>query len=479
VPVRDFASSGDILAVAGATWNTKTLRALAILYKRSGTATAPMMGLASTGVTPTGNAFAQPMWFGLAASTDPTPNTHMTRWNAQSDRIFDSTVTTVAADGYSLVVLTKAAGANIKVHLYRVPAGLVARQLHGTASTEQTVGSTDVWEFGKNEFSSRFQGRALWFAAWDTSPSDADAFADYLFNNLKESLWLAASPAPLSMWSVVGSPLPDLGSAGAVETARNLTTMVYGDMPSGVVLDVVGAHVAGRLTFDVVANTTTHALTLPLAANVDGGALQAGDIIMVECCLDGTTTVTPPAGAGWTENTQFSTGSAAADRYGLWWRRVTTEAPGDSIGSWTSSSEAGGWIVTIVRGAYPTGDPFEVSTLVSGTATNPDPPSFDPSWDLAAERTLLFAVDCMDGNVAAPTAAPTNYLDLHSAGWVNANGARLTKAWRNGTAATGAEDPATFTAASANRSAFVVAVRSNPNLPALIPPLVMAPMRAS
>jgi hypothetical protein len=478
MPVRDFSSSGTILATAGATWGSKTLRAAAYVFKRlDNTVSATLLGLAPTGATATGNSFSQPLWIGTMESTYSVPNGQHTRW-ASNDREFGSSLATTVADGYSLVVATKDSGTTgVKIHLYRMATGLVARELQGFTHGDQSIASTDIWEFGKNEFGGRFPGRALWWAAWDTYPSDPDAFADYLFASPSESGWLAASPAPLSMWSGVGSPLPDLGSAGAVETGRNVTTLVYGDMPSGVVLDRVGAHVAGRLTFDVVANTTTHALTLPTGANTDGGALQSGDVMMVECCLDGTTTVSPPSGAGWTQNTQFSTGSAAADRYGLWWKRVTTEAPGDSIGTWTSSSEAGGWIVSVIRAAYQSGDPFEVGTLTSGTSTNPNAPSFDPSWDLAAERSLLFAVDCMDGAVAAPTVAPTDYLDLHSAGWNNANGARITKAWRNGKAASGAEDPAVFTAASANRSAFVVAVRSDPNL-AAPPPLMMAPMRA-
>jgi hypothetical protein len=473
MPIRDFASSGAIVATAGATWGSKVLRATAFVYKRVGTGAAPVLSIGATGVAATGDTFANALWQGNMESTYATPDAHRSRW-ATNDIDF-TTLPTVAADGYTLAVVTKPSGTTAqRLHLYRIGGSLVGRATSGSTHGDLTFASTDVWEFGKNEFTNRFGGRALWWAAWDTYPSDPDAFADYLFANLSESGWLAASPAPLSMWSAVGSPLPDLGSAGAVETGRNLTTLVYGDMPSGVVLDRVGAHVAGRLTFDVVANTTTHALTLPLTANVDGGALQPSDIMMVECCLDGVTSVSPPA--GWTEKTQFSTGSAAADRYGLWWKRVTTEAPGGSIGSWTSSSEAGGWIVTIIRGAHRYTDPFEVGTLSSGTSTNPNPPSFDPSWDLAAERSLLFAVDCMDGAVAAPTVAPTDYLDLHSAGWNNANGARLTKAWRNGTASTGAEDPAVFTAASANRSAFVVAVRSGSAI-RFPPPRQFVPMQ--
>jgi hypothetical protein len=147
------------------------------------------------------------------------------------------------ADGWSLVVVTKASGSVApRIHKYPLSTATWTRANAANAMVDQTMVSTDRLAFGKDESTNRNAMRLAASAIWTVGMSDAQVSA--LATNLWTGDWYNhAAGTPVTLWQFnqgsTAVAVADLTGGGATETAISGTTVVTGDDPPGWTFGIV------------------------------------------------------------------------------------------------------------------------------------------------------------------------------------------------------------------------------------------------
>lgn len=173
-------------------------------------------------------------------------------------------------------------------------------------------------------------------------------------------------------------------------------------------------------------NATTHNVNIP--------AVNAGDLLLAIITSDGSATVTVPS--GWTELYTFV--SQEAPRSGAYYMFAPSNASATTVNFITSSSE------TMAAQVYRITDASLVTagTPVSGTTTQPNPPSLSPGW--GSVSTLWIALANQDNAGNTVNSYPANYTNgTRTAAGSTTTGAMVASARR--TATLSSEDPGVFT----------------------------------
>jgi hypothetical protein len=242
--VRSFAGNAALHLLPGAAvGKTITTATVAVLWKRNQTTLAPVLGLgppaaADTAWTTTSSNFNNGMVQAVVEATATNrPYTVFNNSGVASPPA--STPTIVNADGWVILVTTKATGAVApRYHVRYLTAATTTRNDAG--STQPNVGraivSTDRFQFGKDEFNNKLNGSVALAGFWDIAMSDAQV--DALWTNLRTSDWSGhAAGAPFALWEFsqdsVATAVTDLMGGGADQTAILNTAVVTGDDPPG------------------------------------------------------------------------------------------------------------------------------------------------------------------------------------------------------------------------------------------------------
>ncbi len=191
----------------------------------------------------------------------------------------------------------------------------------------------------------------------------------------------------------------------------------------------------------------SHTVNLPAASNT------IGRLVIVCISADDTPTFSFPS--GWTE---LLDSQASMIALGVGYRVIDGtegfDGSGDTITVTTSTSEPSTHISYLVENFN---ESFIAISSISGTSTNPDPPSITPSGGY--DNYLSIAIVANDAGSTTTTAFPSGYTDTRnvtvlSEGGCGIGGARLT-------AVGSSEDPGTFTiSAFRNWIAATISVRS-------------------
>jgi hypothetical protein len=183
--------------------------------------------------------------------------------------------------------------------------------------------------------------------------------------------------------------------------------------------------------------TTSHAFTIP--------DHDTGDLIVAAIALVDGGTITDPG--GWT---QVYADAVSAFK-GRVFYRVMDGSEGATV-TWTSTTGCRdeGVLYCIAAGTH--GSAVEGSD-VTGTGTNPDPPSVTPSWGDTENLWMVFLAAGV--SLASIGAYPTNYTERQFRD--NTTAATIASAIRYNAAAS--EDPGTWTIASGAYVAGTVAVK--------------------
>jgi len=191
-------------------------------------------------------------------------------------------------------------------------------------------------------------------------------------------------------------------------------------------------------------NTTTHTIKLPDGSNV------IGRLVVWWCALDGgsgTTIDTAPTPGTWFQRLAVSNSTIVKL---VVYRRVIDGTEGftgtnDTISFTTNNSEGSSHQSSLIIGhSVSTNEIEHFSGGVTGSSTNPDPPSVTPAG--GSKDYLFIAIAGNDGNVAI-TAGPGSYTDFRNDRWANANGTGVAAAERQLTTGS-AENPGVFTMAT-------------------------------
>ncbi len=194
--------------------------------------------------------------------------------------------------------------------------------------------------------------------------------------------------------------------------------------------------------------STSHSVTLP-------SSIASGNLLLLICGINGTPTVTDPA--GWTVTLSAANGDT--------WRiysKIATGSEGSTVSVSLSSAQRMGCANYQISGNRngTSSSEIEVSSTVDANTATPDPPSLSPSWGSA--ENLWFAISFTSDTNSTLSSNPTNY-SLGQISGFNGTG--------SGGAGTGAavavrlltatsEDPGVFTFSNAKaRSAYTLAVR--------------------
>lgn len=153
-----------------------------------------------------------------------------------------STITLVAADGWCLVGVNKAAGTTaIRFHKlaqasFATPSSMThANGVSNLANPATQAGGTT--RFGEYQDTDDFDGKIALAALWTASLADADFQA--LATNLNISDWTGHATPPARVWRLGDSSPTDLMGAGDSATI-NGTTVDTGDDPPGWTLSAGG-----------------------------------------------------------------------------------------------------------------------------------------------------------------------------------------------------------------------------------------------
>jgi hypothetical protein len=163
--------------------------------------------------------------------------------NSTTDTL-QATVLMGSADGWVIVVVTKASGTTApRIHKRVLSSATTSRANTGTAVANVAFSGTDTIVFGKSEYINWYTMRLATAGFWNVAMSDAQV--DALWTNLRTSDWYGhAAGAPVALWDFNqtgnGTPVQDLMGGGANQTAIAGTSVVSGDDPPGWVFGTGG-----------------------------------------------------------------------------------------------------------------------------------------------------------------------------------------------------------------------------------------------
>ena len=148
-----------------------------------------------------------------------------------------STLLWTVADGWTLLVATKAAGSAIpRLHKYVLGTNVMTRANASGALGSVALDTADRIAIGKDEYTGKPQSRWASMGYWNALFSDA--MVDELIANRRTRDWYDHSAGkPMGLWdfnqAAVGTAVTDLTGGGADQTAIVGTTVVSGDDPPG------------------------------------------------------------------------------------------------------------------------------------------------------------------------------------------------------------------------------------------------------
>jgi hypothetical protein len=242
VTVRNFDGTTDVIVLAIGAMSTQSIgpSTFAILVKPQENTDNGIVSIGNAFGTGTssfgqgkmtlwpGNSTSSGIHVGLNSSTDTT----------------QATVLTGTADGWVIIVVTKASGtAAPRVHKRVLSSATTSRANTGTAVANFAFAGTDTIVFGKDEFVNKYTMRLATAGFWNVAMSDAQV--DALWTNLRTSDWYGhAAGAPVALWDFNqtgnGTPVQDLMGGGANQTTIAGTSVVSGDDPPGWVFGTGG-----------------------------------------------------------------------------------------------------------------------------------------------------------------------------------------------------------------------------------------------
>jgi len=153
--------------------------------------------------------------------------------------------------------------------------------------------------------------------------------------------------------------------------------------------------------FPTVRSTNSGALTtagLTLTVTLPTGH-AAGDLLIIGVSLNGSRTMSAPA--GWTLLANPT--NTTENRHAVWYKTRGASESNPAI-TWVTTTEIGTWYsIAITTGTW-SGTPAIATAY--GSSTTPNPPSLAPTWGYA--KTLWLALNGWDYNRTSTT-VPTNY----------------------------------------------------------------------
>lgn len=200
---------------------------------------------------------------------------------------------------------------------------------------------------------------------------------------------------------------------------------------------------------DFTTSVTSMPVTMPATVN-------SGDLLIALVEVRTAGTWTKPT--GWSDITTVSQagGGSVGKLNGFYKIADGTEA--GTTPTWTASTgTSAAWLTMRVTTWHGTTPPE--GATASGDATNANPPTLSPSWGSAENLFIAVAANAATGDTTGFTAAPTNYINLHSNG-ASSGGATANVASSTRQLTAVSDDPGTFTPSS-NRfwAAANIAVR--------------------
>lgn len=196
------------------------------------------------------------------------------------------------------------------------------------------------------------------------------------------------------------------------------------------------------------ASGTSHSMNLPTG-------IQAGDFLIIFWVNAGSS-ANYSAPAGWSAPSRLTFGSGTRDSW--FSRRVADGTEGSSVTMTSSNSTNSGYMSLRISNSNNQLERTPQASEITGTSTNPNPPSLSPSW--GAEDYLWIAYTCInDDNTFS--VYPTDY----SNGDYQFGGTSKTIAYATRQLNASSEDPGTFTMSASDAwSAITIAVRGLPDI---------------
>jgi hypothetical protein len=208
-------------------------------------------------------------------------------------------------------------------------------------------------------------------------------------------------------------------------------------------------------TYESVTDTGFASSVTSMPINMPA-TVNSGDLLIALSSTRNAPTWTKPS--GWNDiSTIAQAGGGSVGKLSGFYK-IADGTEGGTTPTWTASGvTTAAWITIRISGWHGTTPPE--ATTASGDATNANPPSLTPSW--GADNTLWLAIasNSATGETTGFTAAPTNYLNLHSNG-ASSGGSTCNVASSTRSLNASSEDPGTFTPNS-NRfwAAATIAIR--------------------
>jgi hypothetical protein len=221
--VREFDGTDDaIVFTPGATSGLTGAMSLAVVFKRNETVDSILLAAAQNATT-SSSTFSERCKIYIRANA----NNDVT-WAIPTTT--DSAETLVNADGWALIVVTKASGsAQPRVHRH-IFGGSTTRSNCGSNSNNITaLDSSSRWEVGKDEFTNRTACRIAVAAVWGVQLSDGDV--DAIVSALSTaSMYNHSAGTPLALWDFnqasTATAVTDLTGGGADQLGITGTTVI-------------------------------------------------------------------------------------------------------------------------------------------------------------------------------------------------------------------------------------------------------------
>jgi hypothetical protein len=221
--VREFDGTDDAIVFSpGSTVGLSAPISAAVVFKRNETVDSILLAAAQNATT-TSDTFSERFkgYIRANANNDVTWGTPTTT---------DSAETLVNADGWALIVLTKASGSALpRVHRH-IFGGSTTRSNCGANSANMTaLDSSSRWEVGKDEFTNHTACRIAVAAVWGVQLTDGQV--DEIASDLStQSMYENTGGTPLALWDFnqasTATAVTDLTGGGADQLAITGTTVI-------------------------------------------------------------------------------------------------------------------------------------------------------------------------------------------------------------------------------------------------------------
>lgn len=365
------------------------------------------------------------LWIGRVSKITPTVQASgEKRARIEASGIFDEMaklqILPIASEGATTGAIIEAALDDVGITSTGIDAGDVTLGPFGTSGVSKVSLLSEVQKVAEHELGPLYEDQESYrplFKARSNRPSNTTSLATFS-DDPAETLHYEGIEQPDWAGNIFNRCVAGVSPYTVANEAVLLTLAGPYSMSPGGSVDLVAQYTEAPLisweghTHDVYygsnvpvfqdtteglsASGATPTITLPATVN-------ANDLLLMTVLAEQTIDAGP---SGFTELTDVDLAIGAAGHFRAYYKNAVGTEDGASVSVTLGASGSAAWQIHRFSSWYGSGAGIEVSSVVTGTGTGPDPSSLTPSWGALAEMFLSVVI-------AAPTvvnaAEPSGY----------------------------------------------------------------------